>query len=157
MTKDEFKKLEVGDVVKITFQGKNYGKLGTVREIHLHHSGVVCLEPLNCQFDVPEGYKLEQNKDGFYYFRHSGISYRIEDSKKDIYGTWIPVSERLPEALTYDWVLIQCKMVPENYYGVPHIGELRHGVWYSDCYEEPLEEMISVKVTHWCPLPNIPE
>ena len=70
---------------------------------------------------------------------------------------WIPVTERLPEKPEYDWVLVQVKMIPENYYGVPHIAELRDGKWYSDCYATPLEETAGVKVTHWQPLPAIPD
>jgi hypothetical protein len=49
---------------------------------------------------------------------------------------WIPVSERLPEK-QHDWVLVACKLHPEGFYGVPHIGELRNGVWWCDCYEVP--------------------
>jgi hypothetical protein len=63
----------------------------------------------------------------------------------------------MPEKSKYDWVLVQVKLVPEGYYGVPHIAELRGGVWYADCYDSPLETTASVKVTHWMPLPESPE
>jgi hypothetical protein len=69
---------------------------------------------------------------------------------------WISVDERLPEKPDYDWVLVKCQMVPEGYFGVPHIAELRNGIWYSDCYDGPLEETAGVKVTHWMPLPDDP-
>lgn len=69
---------------------------------------------------------------------------------------WIPVSERLPERPEYDWVLVQVKMNPEDYYGVPHIAELRNGTWYDED-DLPLEEFRSVKVTHWMPLPEPPK
>ena len=68
---------------------------------------------------------------------------------------WIPVTERLPSK-EFDWVLVACKLVPEGEYGVPHIAELRHGVWYTDCYEVPLESA-GTKVTHWMPLPEPPK
>jgi len=72
------------------------------------------------------------------------------------YRTWIPVTERLPESPTYDWVLVLCRMDPEGYYGIPHVAELRNGKWYADCCITPFEEVLGVKVTHWCPLPNSP-
>lgn len=68
---------------------------------------------------------------------------------------WIPVSERLPSK-EFDWVLVACKIVPEGEYGVPHIAEIRHGVWYADCYEVPLESA-GTEVTHWMPLPEPPK
>lgn len=70
---------------------------------------------------------------------------------------WISVKDRLPEKPMYDWVLVQVKLIPENNYGVPHVGELRNGVWYSDCYDTPLEESAGVRVTHWMPLPEFPQ
>jgi hypothetical protein len=71
-------------------------------------------------------------------------------------GQWIAIEERLPQKPDYDWVLVRCKMDPEEYYGLPHIAELRNGIWYSDCYDGPLEETAGVKVTHWMPLPDDP-
>ena len=70
---------------------------------------------------------------------------------------WISVSERLPERPLYDWVLVAVKLVPENWYGVPHIAELRSGVWYSDGHDTPLEATCGVSVTHWMPLPEPPK
>lgn len=67
---------------------------------------------------------------------------------------WIPVTEQLPTRPEYDWVLVRTKMVPEGWYGVPHIAELRQGVWYSDCCDGPMEHQLGVKVTHWMPLPE---
>ena len=69
---------------------------------------------------------------------------------------WISVNDRLPELPVYDWVLVQAKLMPENWYGVPHIAELRNGVWYSDGYNTPLEETCGIVVTHWMPLPEPP-
>ena len=69
---------------------------------------------------------------------------------------WVSVEEMLPGKPEYDWVLVQVWLVPEGYFGVPHIAELRRGVWYSDCYDIPLEEGAGVKVTHWMPLPAPP-
>lgn len=68
---------------------------------------------------------------------------------------WIDVNERLPEKPEYDWVLVRIEFVPEGGCGIPHVAELRHGVWYSNAYETPLEETASVKVTHWMPLPDV--
>ena len=70
---------------------------------------------------------------------------------------WVRTSERMPEKPEYDWVLVQAKFVPEGWYGVPHIAELRDGVWYSDGFDTPLEETAGVAVTHWMPLPARPE
>jgi hypothetical protein len=74
---------------------------------------------------------------------------------------WISVKNRLPEAPEYDWVLVQTKMIPEGYCGVPHIAELRRGVWHSSesdsaPYKVGMEEFLSIKVTHWMPLPEPP-
>ena len=72
---------------------------------------------------------------------------------------WISVAERLPEKSTYDWVLVQVKMDPEGYYGVPHVAELRNGKWFGMGYldDMPLEESCGIIVTHWMPLPVVPE
>lgn len=90
---------------------------------------------------------------------------RISDMAKDSADTiesllnsqtWIPVTERLPEKPTYDWVLVQVKLIPEDWYGVPHVAELRGRDWYISQLDGPLEETCGVKVTHWMPLPSIP-
>ena len=67
---------------------------------------------------------------------------------------WISVKERLPSS-DRDWVLVACKLMPEGFYGVPHVAELRGGVWWSDCYDVPLCSA-GVVVTHWMPLPEPP-
>jgi len=66
----------------------------------------------------------------------------------DNYG-WISVHTRLPKKPKYDWVLVQTKMLPEGTFGMPHIAELRYGVWYSTCCEGPMEETLSVEVDSW--------
>lgn len=68
---------------------------------------------------------------------------------------WISVEDRLPDK-QHDWVLVICEFVPEGGYGVPHIAELRNGVWYTDNMDIPLEEAF-VKVTHWMPMPEPPK
>lgn len=68
---------------------------------------------------------------------------------------WILVAERLPDK-QHDWVLAACKLVPEGFYGVPHIAELRNGKWWADSGDFPLDE-IGVEVTHWMPLPEPPK
>ena len=68
---------------------------------------------------------------------------------------WVSVDERLPEK-QHDWVLTACKLVPEGYYGVSHIAELRNGKWWADSGDFPLIE-IGVEVTHWMPLPAPPK
>lgn len=82
------------------------------------------------------------------------LAYTSEKKKHE----WIPVTdrERLPKRPDYDWVLVRVKMNPEGWYGVPHIAELRNGVWYGMGYNEdvPLEEYCSVTVTDWMPLPG---
>lgn len=68
---------------------------------------------------------------------------------------WISVDERLPNE-NFEWVLVAFQLIPEGDYGVSHIAQLRHGVWYADCYDIPLENA-GVKVTHWMPLPEPPK
>jgi hypothetical protein len=70
---------------------------------------------------------------------------------------WISVKDRLPEKPDFDWVLVQSKMSPEGWYGIPHIAELRRGVWFSNVCDNPMEETLSVIVTHWQPLPQPPK
>jgi len=63
--------------------------------------------------------------------------------------TWVPVTERLPERPDYDWVLVKTVFIPEGGEGVPHVAELRGGVWYCDSCEGPMEETLSIKVVEW--------
>jgi hypothetical protein len=69
---------------------------------------------------------------------------------------WINVEDRLPSRPEYDWVLVNVQMVPEGWYGVPAIAELRNDVWYFRHDDEPAEKHLSVKVTHWMELPSHP-
>jgi hypothetical protein len=61
---------------------------------------------------------------------------------------WVPVTERLPERPDYDWVLVRT-VLNEGGQGMPHIAELRCGVWYCTECDGPMEETLSVKVTDW--------
>lgn len=70
---------------------------------------------------------------------------------------WISVNDKLPEKSEYDWVLVATKLIPEDWYGVPHIAEFRNGEWYDVYYEKSFEELLSIKVTHWMPLPENPK
>lgn len=84
----------------------------------------------------------------------------LKDGLNSVYGLssvrkWISVMERLPEKPEYDWVLVSAKAVPEDYNVVPYVAELRNGVWWDDHFDGPLEEIASVKVTHWMPLPPV--
>jgi hypothetical protein len=63
--------------------------------------------------------------------------------------TWVSVSERLPERPLYDWVLVRTRLVPEGFYGGPHVAELRNGVWYCRESDKPMEEELSIKVISW--------
>lgn len=78
----------------------------------------------------------------------------VDPESRRPHGRWVPVEEKLPDK-DHDWVLVACEFVPEGGYGVPHVAELRNGVWYADCYDIPLEDAW-VKVTHWMPLPDSP-
>ena len=69
---------------------------------------------------------------------------------------WRDVNTELPDASKYDWVLVQCIMIPEGYCGVPHIAEFRRGHWYNNFIDEPFEKHLSVKVIAWMPLPAPP-
>ena len=70
---------------------------------------------------------------------------------------WISVDKMLPIRPDYDWVLVKCQMVPEGYEGIPHVAELRNDIWYADLLDEPMEEHLGVKVTHWADMQQIPE
>ena len=69
---------------------------------------------------------------------------------------WISVKDRLPDRKEHDWVLIVGEFLEGGYF-VPHIAELRNGIWYVDCYDEPFETLCGVKVTHWMPIPKLPK
>lgn len=62
--------------------------------------------------------------------------------------SWVPANERLPLAPDYDWVLVKTKF-NEGGFGVPHVAELRNGVWYCNACEGPMEETLSLKVVEW--------
>ena len=68
---------------------------------------------------------------------------------------WISVDERLPEKPPYDWVLVKTEFIPESGSGVPHVAELRNGVWYCDCCDGPMEETLGVKVVAWFDMQTI--
>ena len=87
-------------------------------------------------------------------YREGYLQGRFDEEQ--LHQPWISVKDRLPDN-EYDWVLVQCKMNSEGWYGLPHIAELRHGVWYCTEVDNPLEETLSVIVTHWMPLPKPPE
>lgn len=70
---------------------------------------------------------------------------------------WIKVEDELPERGKFDWVLVIAKMIPEGWHGVPAVAELRNNKWYFRDLDEPAEEILSVQVTHWMPLPEQPK
>lgn len=73
---------------------------------------------------------------------------------------WIPVTERLPDTQDdVDWVLVNIRLMPEAYYGVPCVAELRNGDWYDaeGGLLDTSEEGCGVIVTHWMPLPEPPK
>ena len=73
------------------------------------------------------------------------------------YQPWVSVKDRLPEKPQYDWVLVRIRLNPDGFYGLPHIAELRKGVWYSTEYDLPIEQILQGTVTHWMPLPEPPK
>lgn len=62
---------------------------------------------------------------------------------------WISVDERLPKKPDYDWVLVRTLLAPDGNPGVPHIAELRNGVWFTDCCEGPMEKTLNLTVVAW--------
>jgi hypothetical protein len=66
---------------------------------------------------------------------------------------WVSVTERLPLAPEYDWVLVKTVFDSgdsfKGSFGVPHVAELRNGVWYCDTCDEPMEEWLHIKVVAW--------
>lgn len=83
--------------------------------------------------------------------------------KQDIYGTWISVDDHLPDKDKYDWVLVQTWICEDflddvmEYFGTPHIAELRDGKWYDTEADVDMESAYMIKVTHWMPLPPFPK
>lgn len=69
-----------------------------------------------------------------------------EKYKNDVYQ-WIPVSEKKPNE--YQWVLVKTSFEPDCAIQLPHMAELRKGVWYTDCFDGPLEETLDIKVIAW--------
>ena len=61
---------------------------------------------------------------------------------------WVPVTERLPQRPNYDWVLVKTQF-NEGGYGVPHVAELRDGVWYCAECDGPMESTLAFKVVAW--------
>ena len=72
---------------------------------------------------------------------------------------WIPVADGLPDTQEYDWVLVNIRLMPEDYDGVPCVAELRNGSWYDATNDllDTSEEGCGVIVTHWMPLPEPPK
>ena len=84
------------------------------------------------------------------------LANQLASSSKQLASSeWIPVTERLPDAAQYDWVLVQVKFIPENIYGVPISAELINGIWY-DAFGMTIDGEYE-KVTHWMPLPDPPK
>lgn len=75
------------------------------------------------------------------------------DINKMVSG-WISVKDHLPN--NHEWVLVACRDVLIGDFGIPHIAELRTGIWWADCYVVPLNNA-GVEVTHWMPLPAPPK
>ena len=70
---------------------------------------------------------------------------------------WINVENELPNKDEYDWVLVLIKLIPENWYSVPAVAELRsNNVWYLRDVDMPAEESLGCEITHWMPLPPNP-
>jgi hypothetical protein len=90
MTREEFGKVQIGDMVVITVHGQNYGKKGIVFDMHRDKNfgtGWVYLEPYECEFTFSNPRKT--NKDGFYIFRHPFIGY----PKKETEGKTFCISQ----------------------------------------------------------------
>ena len=84
------------------------------------------------------------------------VALREQDATDtNVGGKWISVEDRLPENKR-DWVLVACKLMPEGFYGVPQVAELRRGVWWSERWDAPFS-LNDAEVTHWMPLPEPPE
>lgn len=81
--------------------------------------------------------------------------YPWKPSSKSI--CWNSVEAGLPLKPEHDWVLVKTRLIPEGFYGVPHVAELRDGVWYCDCCDGPMEEGLGLKVTHWADMTMIPD
>lgn len=68
---------------------------------------------------------------------------------------WIKVSERLPDSVEYDWVLVNIMFNEDGSFGVPNVAECRKGEWW-DFFDNKLSDL-DITVTHWMPLPPFPE
>jgi hypothetical protein len=82
MKRNDFIKLRIGDMVEITQEGKNRGKIGIIKDIIRvpGKEGVVYLSPFNCDFEFHGNSKIVKNKDGFYGWKKSKIK-TIKESK----------------------------------------------------------------------------
>jgi len=70
---------------------------------------------------------------------------------------WISLEKERPTRENgYDWVLVIAEMIPEGNLGVPAVAELINNTWYFRDLEQPAENELSIKVTHWMALPNKP-
>ena len=71
---------------------------------------------------------------------------------------WISVNDRLPENKEHDWVLAQ--VVEDNgFMHIPKVMEYRQqrNDWFEETYGWLSEHNGAFTVTHWMPLPPVPE
>ena len=90
-------------------------------------------------------------------FRYGGMNAKhfIEDRTFDLIlsNRWISVDEILPDKLGFDWVLIKIVDKENPDFGsLPYIAELRNGVWYSNEFDKPIEEVLDMQVVYWKPI-----
>ena len=69
---------------------------------------------------------------------------------------WISVEERLPDK-SHDWVLIIGKWESDGGWIVPRVAEYREGIWMTNGTGWNKIEDLHIKITHWMPLPELPE
>lgn len=98
-----------------------------------------------------ENYEVTGWKHAIRGMRNPMNSWEKSDSCFDT--EWISVTEQLPEKPFYDWVLVKAEF-REGGTTKPYIAELRNGKWYCDACDTPMEETLSLKVTHWKPIEN---
>ena len=71
---------------------------------------------------------------------------------------WISVKDRLPDNKEHDWVLAQ--VVEDNgFMHIPKVMEYRQqkNDWFEETYGWLSEHNGAFTVTHWMPLPPVPE
>lgn len=126
---------------------------------YLENYAIDIIKDLSEEVEILEAKNKVNDRVGAEYIKALEENKRLKE-ELSVYYRWIPIEESLPDPKLYDWVLGAVKCChftePENYYLPPHVVEYRDGLWWAMGDEFHLKEL-HCKVTHWMPLPPLPE